>query len=85
MFFLNPIVIPDAAEAHCWGSKAPPAGLCPATPLLLPPIPTPAGNSSYLDAAYKHWQDAGGMYGGSVNPYVSWDSLWAPAVVNMLG
>ncbi|KAI3425705.1 hypothetical protein D9Q98_007681 [Chlorella vulgaris] len=44
------------------------------------------GNASYLQAAHQHWRDAGGMYGsaGSVSPYVSWDSLYAPAVALLL-
>jgi hypothetical protein len=54
--------------------------------LPLPPSLSPAGNSSYLTAAYRHWRDAGGMYGtaGSVNPYVSWDSVYAPAAALLL-
>ncbi|EFN55441.1 hypothetical protein CHLNCDRAFT_133737 [Chlorella variabilis] len=44
------------------------------------------GNASYLQAAHRHWRDAGGIYGtaGSVNPYVSWDSLYAPAAALLL-
>lgn len=50
------------------------------------PALRPAANASYLAAAHRHWRDAGGMYGqaGSVNPYVSWDSLYAPAAALLL-
>ena len=50
----------------------------------------PAGNSTYLYSAYRHWLAAGGRkghrgtWGGEVNPYISWDSLYAPAAVNLL-
>lgn len=48
-------------------------------------------NATYLAAAHRHWLDAGGAagwggsWGGEVNPYISWDSLYAPAAVNLLG
>ncbi|KAI7836339.1 hypothetical protein COHA_009798 [Chlorella ohadii] len=48
------------------------------------------GNSTYLDAAHRHWLAAGGRkghrdkWGGEVNPYISWDSLYGPAAVNLL-
>ena len=50
----------------------------------------PADNSTYLYSAYRHWLAAGGRkghrgtWGGEVNPYISWDSLYAPAAVNLL-
>ncbi len=52
--------------------------------------PTAAGNSTYLYAAHRHWLAAGGRrghrdkWGGEINPYISWDSLYGPAAVNLL-
>lgn len=53
-----------------------------------PPFAT--GNSTYLYAAHRHWLAAGGRkghrdkWGGEINPYISWDSLYGPAAVNLL-
>ncbi|KAL4457269.1 hypothetical protein ABPG75_012134 [Micractinium tetrahymenae] len=43
------------------------------------------GNASYLVAAHRHWRDAGGWSGDEVSPYVSYDAVYGPAAVLLLG
>lgn len=43
------------------------------------------GNASYLNAAHRHWTDAGGWNGAEVSPYVSYDVVYGPAAVLLLG
>jgi hypothetical protein len=41
-----------------------------------------AGNTSYLDAAHRHYQAAGGRW--QISPYISFDHMFVPAVAVLL-
>lgn len=43
------------------------------------------GEAAYLSAAHRHWTDAGGWNGDEVSPYVSYDVVYGPAAVLLLG